>query len=81
MVIGKLVRVKLYQLFLRKEVKDTMSKRTYLVNNEFVGIVLVTVSKDTEADCREYVDTIYGHHFIPCPKRIEKALRLVLREL
>lgn len=55
--------------------------KTYLVRNEFIGTVLVTVSKDTEASCRKYVDTIYGHHFIPCPKRIEKVMRLILREL
>lgn len=55
--------------------------KTYLVKNEYVGTVLVTVSKDTETSCREYVDTIYGHHFIPCPKRIEKVMRLILREL
>lgn len=54
---------------------------TYIIYNEFVGIVLVTVSKGTEADCRRYVDTIYGHHFLPCPKRLRDALRLVLREL
>jgi hypothetical protein len=58
-----------------------MTKRTYIVRNKFVGIVLVTVSKNTETDCGKYVDTIYGHHFIPCPKRVANVLRLVLREL
>ena len=58
-----------------------MTKKTYIVKNQYVGIVLVTVSKNTETDCMKYVDTIYGHRFLPCPKRIEKALRLVLREL
>jgi hypothetical protein len=55
--------------------------KTYIVKNEFIGMVLVTVSKSTETDCEEYVNTIYGRHFIPCPKRLEKVMRLILREL
>lgn len=56
-------------------------RKTYLVKNEFVGVVLVTVTKDTEENCIKYINTIYGHRFLPCPKRIEKVMRLVLREL
>lgn len=44
----------------------------FFVYNKFTGFIVVNAKKQSKIDCYNYISTIYGTHFIPVPKRIEK---------
>ncbi len=45
----------------------------FLIYNEFVGIVVVKVEKGTTEQKFDYVNKIYGSHFVAIPKKLEKV--------
>lgn len=44
----------------------------FLIYNEFVGFMVVKVTKGTKEQMFDYINEIYGSHFIPIPKKFEK---------
>lgn len=47
----------------------------FLVYNHFIGLVVVSVKKDSPEECYRYVSTIYGTHFVPLPTKFEKFFK------
>ena len=44
----------------------------FLVYNEFVGIVVIKVTRGTKEQMFDYVNKIYGSRFVSIPKRFER---------
>ena len=44
----------------------------FLIHNEFVGFMVVKVTKGTKEQMFDYINEIYGSHFIAIPKKFEK---------
>lgn len=49
-----------------------IKKMLFLVYNEFVGIIVVKVTRGTKEQMFDYINKIYGSRFVSIPKKFER---------